>query len=123
MLISGSIPIKKVKFNTKLEHEYIQNYKLLQNSFKKTSVDKVRVRNDHAKERKAGLLFQILKFSYFPNQKGYNLLKRISFSKIMTIDVECELEEQLVIYPLPISFGMWVWIFFFSTSNDLGVCG
>lgn len=31
----------------------------------------------------------------------------------MTIDVECELEEQLVIYPLPISFGMWVWIFFF----------
>nr|XP_022315617.1 microtubule-associated protein RP/EB family member 1-like isoform X3 [Crassostrea virginica] len=41
MLFPGSIPIKKVKFNTKLEHEYIQNYKLLQNSFKKTSVDKV----------------------------------------------------------------------------------
>lgn len=40
--ISGCIPIKKVKFNTKLEHEYIQNYKLLQNSFKKASVDKVR---------------------------------------------------------------------------------
>lgn len=57
--------------------------------------------------------FPDFKFSYFPNQKGYNLLKSISFSKIMTIDVECELEEQLVIYPLPISFGMWVWIFFF----------
>ncbi|XP_062608323.1 microtubule-associated protein RP/EB family member 1-like isoform X1 [Saccostrea cucullata] len=41
MLFPGSLPIKKVKFNTKLEHEYIQNYKLLQNSFKKTSVDKV----------------------------------------------------------------------------------
>lgn len=67
--------------------------------------------------------FPDFKFSYFPNQKGYTLLKSISFSKIMTINVECELEEQLVIYPLPISFGMWVWIFFFSTSNDLGVCG
>ncbi|XP_011453662.3 microtubule-associated protein RP/EB family member 1 isoform X1 [Magallana gigas] len=41
MLFPGSIPIKKVKFSTKLEHEFIQNYKLLQNSFKKTSVDKV----------------------------------------------------------------------------------
>ncbi|XP_048757798.1 microtubule-associated protein RP/EB family member 1-like isoform X6 [Ostrea edulis] len=41
MLFPGCIPIKKVKFNTKLEHEYIQNYKLLQNSFKKASVDKV----------------------------------------------------------------------------------
>lgn len=67
--ISGSIPIKKVKFNTKLEHEFIQNYKLLQNSFKKTSVDKVRVRNDHAKERRTGLLsrFQVL---IFPKSKG-----------------------------------------------------
>lgn len=48
--VSGSIPIKKVKFNTKLEHEYIQNYKLLQNSFKKTSVDKVRVSNIQTRE-------------------------------------------------------------------------
>lgn len=82
--ISGSIPIKKVKFSTKLEHEYIQNYKLLQNSFKKTSVDKVRVRNDHAKERRTGLLFQIssphisqikratvLKYFIFQNHNNY----------------------------------------------------
>lgn len=82
--ISGSIPIKKVKFSTKLEHEFIQNYKLLQNSFKKTSVDKVRVRNDHAKERKTGLLFQIpsphisqikratvLKYFIFQNRNNY----------------------------------------------------
>lgn len=81
--ISGSIPIKKVKFSTKLEHEFIQNYKLLQNSFKKTSVDKVRVRNDHAKER-TGLLFQIssphisqiktatvLKYFIFQNHNNY----------------------------------------------------
>lgn len=82
--ISGSIPIKKVKFSTKLEHEFIQNYKLLQNSFKKTSVDKVRVRNDHAKERRTGLLFQIssphisqikratvLKYFIFQNRNNY----------------------------------------------------
>lgn len=37
----------------------------------------------------------------------------------MTIDVECELEEQLVTY-----FFWNVGVdFFFSTSNDLGVCG
>lgn len=63
--------------------------------------------------------FPDFKFSYFPNQKGYTLLKSISFSKIMTINVECELEEQLVTY-----FFWNVGVdFFFSTSNDLGVCG
>ncbi len=40
--ISGSIPMKRVKFATKLEHESIQNFKTLQGSFKKMSVDKVR---------------------------------------------------------------------------------
>ena len=38
---AGCIPLKKVKFSTKLEHEYIQNFKVLQASFKKMSVDKV----------------------------------------------------------------------------------
>lgn len=33
--------VKKVKFKTNLEHEYIQNFKLLQGSFKKMHVDKV----------------------------------------------------------------------------------
>ena len=32
--------MKKVKFSTKLEHEYIQNFKILQASFKKMNVDK-----------------------------------------------------------------------------------
>ncbi|KAK7501084.1 hypothetical protein BaRGS_00007569 [Batillaria attramentaria] len=41
MLFPGSIPIKRVKFNTKLEHEFIQNFKILQNSFAKMAVDKV----------------------------------------------------------------------------------
>ena len=38
---SGSIQMKKVKFTTKLEHEYIQNFKILQAAFKKMNVDKV----------------------------------------------------------------------------------
>ena len=33
--------MKKVKFKTNLEHEYIQNFKILQNAFKKVNVDKV----------------------------------------------------------------------------------
>ncbi|ELU18870.1 hypothetical protein CAPTEDRAFT_180168 [Capitella teleta] len=41
MLFPGCLPLKKVKFNTKLEHEFIQNFKLVQNSFKKLAVDKV----------------------------------------------------------------------------------
>lgn len=41
MLFPGSVPLKKIKFNTKLEHEFIQNFKLLQNSFAKMAVDKV----------------------------------------------------------------------------------
>lgn len=41
MLFPGSIMLKKVKFNTKLEHEYIQNFKLLQGTFGKLAVDKV----------------------------------------------------------------------------------
>ncbi|XP_069125853.1 microtubule-associated protein RP/EB family member 3-like isoform X2 [Argopecten irradians] len=41
MLFPGHIPLKQVKFNTKLEHEYIQNFKRLQVSFQKLGVDKV----------------------------------------------------------------------------------
>merc|ERR1719295_786129 len=41
MLFPGSIPLKKVKFSTQLEHEYVQNFKVLQASFKKMSVDKI----------------------------------------------------------------------------------
>lgn len=41
MLFPGSVQMKKVKWNTKLEHEYISNFKVLQDSFKKMSVDKI----------------------------------------------------------------------------------
>uniref|UniRef100_A0A2C9K0S9 Microtubule-associated protein RP/EB family member 1 n=1 Tax=Biomphalaria glabrata TaxID=6526 RepID=A0A2C9K0S9_BIOGL len=41
LLFPGSICLKKVKFHTKLEHEYIQNFKVLQVNFKKLGVDKI----------------------------------------------------------------------------------
>ncbi|XP_033246911.1 microtubule-associated protein RP/EB family member 1 isoform X3 [Drosophila miranda] len=41
MLFPNSVPVKRVKFRTNLEHEYIQNFKILQAGFKKMSVDKI----------------------------------------------------------------------------------
>ncbi|XP_019866807.1 microtubule-associated protein RP/EB family member 1 isoform X1 [Aethina tumida] len=41
MLFPGSVQLKRVKFRTNLEHEYIQNFKILQASFKKMCVDKI----------------------------------------------------------------------------------
>jgi len=40
MLFPNCVQLKKVKFRTKLEHEYIQNFKVLQASFKRMQVDK-----------------------------------------------------------------------------------
>lgn len=45
MLFTGSVPMKRVKFRTNLEHEYIQNFKILQAAFKKMNVDKVSKKN------------------------------------------------------------------------------
>ncbi|KAJ9591814.1 hypothetical protein L9F63_001631 [Diploptera punctata] len=41
MLFPGSVIMKRIKFRTNLEHEYIQNFKILQAAFKKMGVDKV----------------------------------------------------------------------------------
>ncbi|XP_033873153.3 microtubule-associated protein RP/EB family member 3-like isoform X1 [Acipenser ruthenus] len=41
MLFPGSVHLKKVKFQAKLEHEYIHNFKVLQAAFKKMSIDKI----------------------------------------------------------------------------------
>jgi len=41
MLFPNSVSLKKVKFRTNLEHEYIQNFKVLQAGFKKMNVDKI----------------------------------------------------------------------------------
>ncbi|XP_056629354.1 microtubule-associated protein RP/EB family member 1a isoform X2 [Triplophysa dalaica] len=41
MVFPSCIPLKKVKFQAKLEHEYIHNFKLLQGSFKKMGVSKI----------------------------------------------------------------------------------
>ncbi|KAI9366400.1 calponin homology domain-containing protein [Pilaira anomala] len=39
--IYGDVPVSKVKFEAKLEYEYLGNYKILQNVFKKHKVDKI----------------------------------------------------------------------------------
>jgi hypothetical protein len=39
--ILGSISLKKTKIDARLEHEYIQNFKLLQGAFKKINIEKV----------------------------------------------------------------------------------
>lgn len=59
MLFPGCISLKKVKFQAKLEHEYIHNFKLLQASFKRMNVDKV------------GILY--LYFNHCKFQKLYKL--------------------------------------------------
>ncbi|CAJ1078392.1 microtubule-associated protein RP/EB family member 3-like isoform X2 [Xyrichtys novacula] len=41
ILFPGCILLKKVKFNAKLEHEYIHNFKVLQAAFKRMNVDKI----------------------------------------------------------------------------------
>lgn len=41
MLFPNCVQLKKVKFRTKLEHEYIQNFKVLQAAFKRMTVDKI----------------------------------------------------------------------------------
>ncbi|KAH9642497.1 hypothetical protein HF086_008907 [Spodoptera exigua] len=41
MLFPNSVPMKRIKFKTNLEHEYIQNFKILQAGFKKMGVDKI----------------------------------------------------------------------------------
>ncbi|MBN3291274.1 MARE1 protein, partial [Polypterus senegalus] len=41
MLFPGCVPLKKVKFQAKLEHEFIHNFKILQAGFKKMGVDKI----------------------------------------------------------------------------------
>ncbi|XP_062897369.1 microtubule-associated protein RP/EB family member 1b isoform X2 [Mobula hypostoma] len=41
MLFPGCVGLKKVKFQAKLEHEYIHNFKLLQAAFKRMGVDKI----------------------------------------------------------------------------------
>ncbi|MPC28659.1 Microtubule-associated protein RP/EB family member 1 [Portunus trituberculatus] len=38
MLFPGSVMLKKIKFNTNLEHEYINNFKILQYAFKRLQI-------------------------------------------------------------------------------------
>ncbi|XP_008056433.1 microtubule-associated protein RP/EB family member 2-like isoform X2 [Carlito syrichta] len=51
MLFPGCVCLKKVKFQAKLEHEYIHKFKLLQASFKRMNIDKVILVEKLVKER------------------------------------------------------------------------
>ena len=42
-VISGSVQMKRVKFNTRLEPEFITNFKLVQAAFNKMGVTQVRI--------------------------------------------------------------------------------
>ncbi|XP_033333554.2 microtubule-associated protein RP/EB family member 1 [Megalopta genalis] len=41
MLFPGSVPLKRIKFKANQEHEYIQNFKILQGAFRKMKVEKI----------------------------------------------------------------------------------
>ena len=61
--VLGCLPMKRVKFGTTLEHEYIQNFKILQNSFVKMGVDKVSLfLLKFLKLLTSGIFFQIIPF-------------------------------------------------------------
>ena len=56
----------KVKFNTKLEHEYIANFKALQEGFKKVNAEKVGVVfSFQFKKQNCIFIFALLSFSFF----------------------------------------------------------
>lgn len=42
LTFADAISLKKVKFATRLEHEYINNWKVLQVALKKVGIEKVR---------------------------------------------------------------------------------
>ena len=40
-LMLGNLPMQRVKFDAKMEYEYLDNFKILQKAFKSNGVDKV----------------------------------------------------------------------------------
>ena len=60
MLFPNCVQLKKVKFKTKLEHEYIQNFKVLQAAFKKMQVDKVRTEKKIIQSLHSGMFSKVL---------------------------------------------------------------
>jgi RP/EB family microtubule-associated protein len=44
-LYPGQVPLHKVKFDAKLEHEFVANFKVLQSLFDKFGIDRVRLCN------------------------------------------------------------------------------
>lgn len=76
MLFPGSVPLKRVKFKTNLEHEYIQNFKVLQAGFKKMGVEKVKTTRHPFQ---CCFLLRILHFDCF-----FNVIELYFFSVVST---------------------------------------
>ena len=74
MSVIACLSLKKIKFDAKHEHEFIHNFKALQNSFKKMGVDKVTKKYNN-----------FLHFTFF----FFNIVKNIfQNKKIKVIPVE-----------------------------------
>ena len=88
LLFPGCISLKKVKFQAKLEHEYIHNFKVLQASFKRMNVDKV-----------SSLSFTSLKHvQYFTVHTSLNLWEyRGSVSQFLVLNIPPPLRPTQII--------------------------
>jgi len=70
--------LKKVKFNTHLEHEYISNFKIVQAAFQKMTVDKVTL-----------LLICLLVSAYIENSSVMSVATSASHSSIFPGHCHC----------------------------------
>lgn len=57
----GTVPMKKVKFDARHDYEFIENFKILQASFRKKSVDKVS-RSARASASRPGTVLHSIRF-------------------------------------------------------------
>lgn len=90
MLFPGSVPMKRIKFKTNLEHEYIQNFKVLQAAFKKMGVDKVSHNISHTLTTLVDVLYAVLPllkhlFNVYSNNDM--LFEKLSYLEHLSINI------------------------------------
>lgn len=131
MLFPGCILLKKVKFNAKLEHEHIHNFKVLQASFKRMNVDKVRTLLSellnlviwHKIKQKEGVLF-FNKWSFFTNEAylWQHLLHSCGVTlEIILLLMETTIARNFFLFQLFI-LSLWACLYF-ELLFFVSVCG